>query len=258
MQIYEEYGGTLEELLPGNKMTFLVGAGVSMNPPSNLPSARAMTRSLLEYLAPPEEIENILSLHPLRYELLVEIIQALFDPNLSFFDYFEKVTTPNLIHVFLAQMILRGNHVITTNFDYLIEQALMNSTDRRDRILPVITERDFLQFQDPQALPDAQRLAIFKIHGSKRNVTTGENTLDSLITTTSALGKHKEGGTSFAIEPFKKPALSNLMRGRTLLVIGYSGNDDFDIGPTLKEFPAWNAWSGSNTIHRPPRCTPSR
>ena len=51
----------------------------------------------------------------------------------------------------------------------------------------------------------------------------------------SALGREREEGKTFAIEPFKKPALNNLVNKRTLIVMGYSGTDDFDIGPALHE-----------------------
>lgn len=39
-QIYIEYSGTIEELFKiGDKYTFLVGAGISMDEPTNMPSA---------------------------------------------------------------------------------------------------------------------------------------------------------------------------------------------------------------------------
>ncbi len=61
-----------------------------------------------------------------------------------------------------------------------------------------------------------------------------------MITTISALGKGREEGETFAIEPFKKSTVFNLMKDRTLVVMGYSGSDDFDIGPTLRELPFLN------------------
>ena len=57
--------------------SFLVGAGISMDPPSNVPSARMFVRELFNYYAPKEELENLESLESLRYEFLVEKYEKL-------------------------------------------------------------------------------------------------------------------------------------------------------------------------------------
>ncbi|TFG05817.1 MAG: hypothetical protein EU539_08930, partial [Promethearchaeota archaeon] len=238
--IFEDFDGSIEDLfLLGEKYTFLAGAGISMDAPTNMPSARDIVRDLLTYCAPPEEVNNLLGLDGLRYELVVEKIQDIHDEDLKFMDYLEIVDLPNLIHFFLAHLIKMGHHVITTNFDYLIENALIDilPENLHFNIYPIITKEDFLSFQDPDILLNAGKYPIFKIHGSKRNFITGQDTQDSLITTISALGREREEGTTFAIEPYKKPAIYNLMKNRTLIVMGYSGSDDFDIGPMLKELP---------------------
>ena len=88
------FKGRIENLLPlDENYTFLVGAGISMNPPSNLPSAREICRSLLEYFAPKIQIENILNLKSLRYELLVELIQIQYDNKLLFMNFFDNTLT---------------------------------------------------------------------------------------------------------------------------------------------------------------------
>ncbi|MBY9008894.1 MAG: hypothetical protein KGD74_03400 [Candidatus Lokiarchaeota archaeon] len=38
----------------------------------------------------------------------------------------------------------------------------------------------------------------------------------------------------FQVEPFKRPLFDNISNNRTLVVMGYSGSDDFDIVPTLR------------------------
>ncbi|MFX1313303.1 MAG: tetratricopeptide repeat protein [Promethearchaeota archaeon] len=237
---FKEYHEAIESLFsPKLSYTFLVGAGISMDSPSNIPSALKIVRNLLELCAPPEEIENLVSLKKLRFELVVEKIQSEIDENLRFLDYLEQVKEPNLIHYFLANAITRGNYVLTTNFDYLIEYALIKMLDNQfhNDIIPVITKQDYVFYQDPQNLVKANRYPLYKIHGSKRNIITNMDTKESLITTISSLGKEREEGETFAIEPYKKPAVFNLMKQRSLVVFGYSGSDDFDIGPTLNELP---------------------
>ncbi|MFX1503935.1 MAG: tetratricopeptide repeat protein, partial [Promethearchaeota archaeon] len=241
--LFKEYIEDVESLFtPKRHYTFLVGAGISMDPPTNMPSARQIVRDLLEVCAPAEEIENLLSLEMLRFELVVEKIQEVIDKDLKFLDYLEYVTEPNLIHLFLGNIITRGKYVVTTNFDYLIEYALLRVLDEEwhQDILPVISKEDYIINQDPKILIASNKYPVYKIHGSKRNIITSRDTRESLITTLSALGKDRGERETFAIEPYKKPAVFNLMNQRTLVVMGYSGSDDFDIAPTLKEMPFLN------------------
>ncbi|MFX1574501.1 MAG: tetratricopeptide repeat protein [Promethearchaeota archaeon] len=225
----------LEEIiLPNEKFTFLVGAGISMEPPSGLKSAVQIVNTLVKLCATDKEISKILSLQGLRYETVVEFIQKHFDPKLRIMDFFDNYTQPNILHYLLAHSVIKGHHVITTNFDYLIEFALINIIEDKSKILPIITRIDFMNYADPDILAKEGRFPIYKIHGSKKNIITNEDTRDTLVTTISALGRDRDEKT-FAIEDYKKPALVNLLEGRTLFVMGYSGNDDFDISPTLKE-----------------------
>ncbi|MFX1535304.1 MAG: SIR2 family protein, partial [Promethearchaeota archaeon] len=217
------------------KYTFLVGAGISMERPTSLPSALTIVETLIRMCAPAEEVDKVLKLNNLRYELVVETIQKHFDPELKIMGYFEHFSTPNILHYFLAQAIKQKHYVVTTNFDYLIEHALLSILEDKTIIIPVITRKDFLAFSDPQKLLTDGKYPLYKLHGSKRNIITGEETTNSLITTLYALGREREEGETFAIEPYKKPAVNNLLEDRTLIVMGYSGSDDFDIGPTLKE-----------------------
>ncbi|MHA1270286.1 MAG: SIR2 family protein [Candidatus Helarchaeota archaeon] len=228
----------INELIPPNDtITFLVGAGISMNPPSNIPSARQIARILIETCTPNEEAPKILKLEALRYELIIEGIQRFFDNELKIFNFFDKILQPNIIHYFLANILIQGKYVVTTNFDYLIEQALIESVEEKNLIIPIITKDDFQKYIDPESIIKSGKYPVYKIHGSKRNIITGEKTASSIITTLSDLGKGREKGQTFSIEQYKKPAMSALMKGRILVVIGYSGADDFDIGPTIREFP---------------------
>lgn len=223
----------IQELFaPQQNYTFLAGAGISIDPPSCLLSARRLVQILLELCCPADELEKITGLDKLRYELVIEGIQEHFDPTLRIMKYFEMATTPNLLHHFLAQAIQRRHYVITTNFDYLLEYALLALVQERDKIEVIVTKKDFLAVE--QKLSEL-RHALFKIHGSKKNIITGQDTSDSLVTTLSALGKDREQGQTFALEPYKRLIISKLMEARTLVVLGYSGGDDFDITPTLKE-----------------------
>jgi tetratricopeptide (TPR) repeat protein len=239
----KKYDGKIKSLLKKSKgYTFLVGAGISMEYPSNLPSAREFVKSMVELCTPSEYINKILSLETLRFEFFIEVIKnrTNIDKNVNFLDYFDIVKSPNLIHLFLANMIIEGkgkHHIITTNFDYLIEYALMDllPASERDNILSIITKDDFEKNKNYGDLYDLGKYPLCKIHGSKKNIITNMDTSESLVVDIAALGKDRAEGETFAIEPYKKPIISNIMKGQALIVMGYSGSDAFDISPMLQE-----------------------
>ena len=233
-QLINQCDKTLEDLVPSNnRYIFIVGAGISIDPPSSLLPAPQFVRHLLKLCAPEEEIENLLSLETLRYEIIVEILQRYIDYNLEFLDYFELGNQPNLIHLFLAHAIANGHSVYTTNFDYLIEHALMKilPNKKKSDIIPVITKNDYLQYPNSNKAYSDGKYPVYKLHGAKRNIITNIKTTDSLITTISAFGK---GDTLLSLDPYKKKSLSEISKNQTLIILGYSGSDDFDIAPVLR------------------------
>ncbi|MFX0148878.1 MAG: tetratricopeptide repeat protein [Candidatus Hodarchaeota archaeon] len=225
----------IKDLLADNtNLTFLVGAGCSVDAPSCLPAGRSMIEAIIDHTCAESEHEILKKSQELRFEQLIEIFRDLFDHYLKIIDYYELCKIPNLIHFFLADMIKKGQFVMTTNFDFLIELALLQSGVPKEEIIPVITENDFKRYGNPSKLIKKGKKPIYKIHGSSRNIITGEETRDSLIATIQAFGSNKEGLSVFQIEPFKAPLFKNISSDRSLVVMGYSGSDDFDIVPTLK------------------------
>ncbi|TXT61152.1 MAG: putative Tetratricopeptide repeat protein [Promethearchaeota archaeon] len=223
---------------PTEKFTFLVGAGISMDTPSRVPSAKKFVETLVRLCVPVKEIDSILQKESLRYEVFIEQIQQYIDKSLRFLDFLETKMEPNIIHYFLAHNIINNkNHVITTNFDYLIEYALVKllSKEEKKKINPIILRKQYLDLNQINDLTNITQFLLFKLHGSKRNLITEQNTFESLVTTISSLGKGREEGETFNIEPYKKPIISKIIKDRALVILGYSGSDDFDITPFLKE-----------------------
>jgi len=226
---------TIKDLItPTTKLTFLIGAGCSVDPPSCLPVGRAMMDAIIDYTCAESEIDKIKELKDLRFEQLIEIIRDQSDPDLRIIDLYELSDKPNIQHFFLANMIKKGSFIITTNFDFLIEYALQQSGVSLNDILPVITKQDFIEFQDPYKQLSKGKYTLYKIHGSTKNIIQDKSTRDSLIATLQAFGANKKGESIFQLESFKQPAFTNLTENRSLVVMGYSGSDDFDIVPTLK------------------------
>ncbi len=234
-QLINRFENSLDTLIsPENKYVFMVGAGISIDPPTSLLPATQFIRFLLELCAPVEEIEQLLSLESLRYEMIAEIIQRYIDYELEFMNFFESISQPNLNHLFLAQAITRGHSVYTTNFDYLIEYALQQvlPQEKLSQIIPVITKADFTQYKDPKVVYSNGKFPIYKLHGAKRNIITNIKTTDSLVTTMSAFGK---GDQFLSLEPCKRESFMESSKNHTLIVMGYSGRDDFDIAPLLRK-----------------------
>lgn len=226
---------SLKELFTKKKsLTFLVGAGCSIDPPSCLPAGRQMMEAILNYTCTKSEIENVLSIEDLRFEGLIETVRDYLDSDLKIIDFYGLCDKPNLQHLFIADMIHKGHYVMTTNFDFLIEHALKMKGIPKEKIKIIITRSDFKKYNDPNSLLQNQIKTLYKIHGSTKNIIEGEETRDTLIATIQAFGSNKEGLDVFQIEPYKKPLFDNISQGRTLVVMGYSGSDDFDIVPTLK------------------------
>ncbi|MBD3229881.1 MAG: hypothetical protein GF329_16990 [Candidatus Lokiarchaeota archaeon] len=220
-------------LLNKEPKTFLIGAGCSIDPPSNLPAGRSMMEAIIKTICSKSEISKILQIDGLRFEELVEILRDYLDPELKIIEYYSQCEIPNLQHFYLADMAINDHYIMTTNFDFLIEYALLNSNISKNQIIPVITEKDYNNFNDPKKLIKQGKKLIYKIHGSIKNIITLEDTRSSLFATIQAFGQKKEGLNVFQVEPFKRSLFNNIMKKRTLIVMGYSGSDDFDIKPTL-------------------------
>lgn len=225
----------VDELLQSNeKLTYLVGAGISVNHPSNVPAAGKIISTLLKMVVPSSERALISNLPNLRYELLIEKIQNRFDHDLRILNFFEQLLTPNFIHYFLAQANLHQDYIITPNFDYLLEVALQQlvENDNQSLIMPIITESDYNTCD--QTLNKLNAYPIFKIHGSYRNFITNEETKDTLITTLNSLGRNRDGQFGLGIESYKHKILETLFDDRTIIVMGYSASDHFDVIPMLQ------------------------
>ena len=225
-------------ILYTSNITFLVGAGISLNPPSNVPPANEMIDALLGYLCPEEENEKIKALSKsIQFEMLIEHFESVYS-KLEFLDYLEEIKSFNFIHLFLAKAIINGNIVLTTNFDYLIEYALLRVIKEKDRsnIIPIITKSDYQQYAKIiHDLIRDRKLPLVKLHGSKKNVITGEICHGCIVSTIRGLLKEKEWNTVFQFEPYKAPLFVDAIKGRCLIVLGYSGSDEFDLIPTLTE-----------------------
>ncbi|MCJ7651621.1 MAG: SIR2 family protein, partial [Candidatus Lokiarchaeota archaeon] len=161
-----------EYIKDGKSLTFLVGAGCSVLTPSNLPNSRDFIKSIIESTIIESEVDKILSLEKLTLEQLLMIIYSIIGENSELLDFFSNCDKPNIEHFFLAKMMIDGSFIITTNFDHLIEIALLTLEVPRKKIVPVITQRDYEKYMNPEKLFESGRMAVYKLHGSSNNLIT--------------------------------------------------------------------------------------
>ncbi len=220
-----------------NNLLILAGAGVSMDPPSCLPSAKSLMDSIIDFCALGDYGQIIKKIPNLRYEYVVQEFRDLVDHDLDFLDFFVDVEKPNKNHFMLADQIIQGNLVITTNFDILVEQALANllrnHQSSNKKCKAIITKEDFLECQkDPHYIENF--FTLLKFHGSPINYFTRENTKSSVVTTLDNLSLDIEDEQNpLSLPAYKEDVFQSLDKNRFLIVLGYGGGDTFDIIPEI-------------------------
>ncbi|MHA1642797.1 MAG: SIR2 family protein, partial [Promethearchaeota archaeon] len=215
-------------------LVFLIGAGCSSIEPSNAPIGRKIIETLIKFFLNKSEVKKILSIENIKLEKTLSVLQEVFDENLKIIEYFNEFTNPNLVHFFIARMLKEGSLVMTTNFDPLIELALLRDGVPKKKIIPLITKRDFDKVKNVENYIKTKRYLIGKIHGSPKNFITGANTKKELVKTIKVLGNAEKNKGLFQLEPFKARFLDSATKERSLIVMGYSGRNDDDIIPTIK------------------------
>lgn len=247
--------GQWRAAIEDGRATLLVGAGVSAASPSRLPLAAELVEMLTGEVISPLPLDARLSqqivrsLRGLRLEVVADVFVECLGPRvLTPLERALRGRPGNFWHRFIATAMNRGCHVITTNFDTLIEE----SCDQLGIPFRIVTSpaeaRNLLSrpFQGPAVL--------FKIHGSLSGASSRQVTSKLAI----AL-RHVGRGLRRSMASL----LSELIVARPLLVIGYSGRDDFDITPLLhftdRRQPAlWVLHDGARRSVLPLRVTERR
>ncbi len=219
----------LNELItmPLSDVVFLCGAGILLDSPTSLPTVYRFIESILINCGLEEDkitkVLNQFGYKSYRFESLIDEIRKTCDKELVITDVF-KSDSFNEIHYFLANMIKKGTSVITTNFDNCIENALLSKNidlNCANRI--VYDGNDLIEGRINT------NNVLIQIHGSHSFLGSES---PELVITISALAKTTK---AFALLPKWKRYIKELLFDRTLVVMGYSCSDDFDIVPLLYE-----------------------
>lgn len=229
--------------LEASRIVLLCGAGVSYNPPTNLPTVRHFVTTLLRHCGAGRHIlEDVVGKMSTekpapRFEVLIDEIRKLGDPHLAI----GKVFTShyfNSLHYFLGQMLMRGSAVFTTNFDNCVENA----------VAPQCYIRKVFNGRELTGKRPLSNVLV-KIHGSNPLKPTGANA--DLVITIRALAKTTQGFVGY---PMWRKYLLDLLKNKTVVVLGYSGSDDFDVSPVLSQSsPREVIWLDYHELYRFPK-----
>ncbi len=212
-----------------NDVLFWTGAGISIDPPSCLPSGYRLTKDIVDafclettwntiewYLssAKIKDASGQIKKIP-RLESILGCIVSILGYNFlaRFKDLFNPA--PNFFHHFFAYHIKSGGKHVTLNLDIGIENAL--EKDYPGTYYKILTQEEFRHSSIGEKYP-----YILHLHGSQRNDSRG-------------LGLTIEN-ISKGLLPNTKDFLINQLRSSRLLVFcGYSGSDFFDVNPFFLE-----------------------
>ena len=243
------------------KTVLLVGAGISLDNPTCLPSGKVLTDYYLEISVGKESAKRLRNIwsninntirensqfeFPLmRLEFIIGHINKVDKelrrpPLITGINQFAEADF-NKNHQSIARIIKGGGTVITPNFDNCIEKAIGGSFEVNDAIgFPVMFQNKF---------------QIYYFHGIAADI---EGLKDNLGAT---IDKIKEG----LAKKFEYLLTEWLKNGYTLIMVGYSASDFFDIIPFFESIPN-NSFSGtaiffqhdrlisSNDLHRVKKC----
>lgn len=226
----------------GLPLTFLCGAGISYPPPTSLPTVRTFIENCAHHCTSNTEVHEALSRAvldsggpPPRFEVLVNAISQLGIEAASIGALFDSGSS-NILHRFVGNQCEAGAAIITTNFDNCIERTMEGAYGR------VVFRGVDLETAGPKTS------VIVKPHGS--NPIAPPEEAGELVVSIKTLARTAKGFRRF---PVWRDYLESLLRGRNVIVIGYSGSDDFDLTPVLLESgPAhivWIDYAAGSTPH---------
>lgn len=247
--------------IPCNRFCFLAGSGISAD--SGLPTAWQFNTELARVLCSNEVQRKLLtellvtgvaaslkssgsSIQQVRFERLLYILRTTIDPQLSVLALLERSWEPNPLHFLLVYALEAGAKIFTTNVDSLLEVAWLSKYDVSRRPLQTVfaeTHNETPRIKAAETFkkwkPIPSQPVLFKLHGSLRSMNwfvqryrESENPLQETINLT--LDRLANPKTVWGLDKHKEATLLRQSAGKFLIVLGYSGLDDFDVVPSLR------------------------
>jgi tetratricopeptide (TPR) repeat protein len=202
-------------------LVILCGSGISYDTPTSLPTVRSFYEACIKNARLDEALQKKIigqlktsQVEP-RFEVVLNDIRIYLDNNLSILRvYDDPLYNPD--HYFLSHLLSKGGTVITTNFDHCIENAS--------------TSGDFNKIvfngQQNVAYQNKHEGTLIKPHGCilEKDRTKLIATITALTNTTAGYRYYRQW----------RKLMLGFLKDKTIIVLGYSGSDDFDIMPILE------------------------
>jgi len=228
----------LAQAIVSKKLILFLGAGISKNPPSNLPLAGEMRRYVIEKNLDIDKFtgDTLLKLLGKRVEGIIYPFEAFVEVlvnNSNFLGFLIEVFSlgsPNKTHHLIARLMREGyiSEVVTTNFDEKIEQALRDLCSEENEPAPTFevywNEEQFSKLD----LGDLKKPTIFKLHGSINDESSIRTTLESV--------------SKRNLRESRRRILKHFFQDldRDVVVLGYSCSDEFDLNPVIRDLSSNN------------------
>lgn len=207
----------ITEKIHQRKTAIFFGAGLSLN--SGIPIVSKILGHLFVKMGLTNDQAKLISNSNLPFEAIMETIleESSLDNILDIFNE----GRPNSNHIFLAKLIKKNyvNVVCTTNFDTLLEEALINEN--------LMNGKDFFVYSTQNEINGinwaSYQTKIIKIHGC---ISQKE---EMAITMKQVAGRE--------LSSFKRKVIREIFSGKhfnSVLMLGYSCSDLFDISPQLE------------------------
>lgn len=204
---------TFEEAVKVGKVVVVAGAGISKDPPANLPSWWDYNMILLECIGEMGakalgSSQNLLNMEIVKREISVTNVSEFFVDRIAGEHYYPLLSMldgaqPNVHHLMLAQLFDLGiiRAIVTTNFDTLIEKAFKQ---KKISLSTYNSPEDYYQEKDENSC------ALYKIHGSADKPEFAIDTIHQ---------KYK----GLSVE--KIQIMQKLFAENHILFVGFSGED---------------------------------
>lgn len=207
----------LTDQFNSSKCAIFCGAGISYN--SGVPLVQDIKKKILSSLPIDLKDTEVLLNCKMPFELFMEcLVENTANP--SILDLF-ALGNPNNNHVWIAELAKKGllKIVVTTNFDELIESAL-NTNGVSYQLIYREDQFDSVDWE-------GSGLKVIKIHGSIHD------RLNIAVTIKKVSGRELVHQRNKVIQ-----GLLNNKQTESVLFMGYSCSDIFDISPTIENAPS--------------------
>ncbi|MCL2284362.1 MAG: SIR2 family protein [Fibromonadales bacterium] len=206
------------------KIAIFAGAGISRD--SGLPIVSEFYDHFLPIFYDKEDVSKLKKLISdekdgnIPFERMMEHIFSFIGNDYSIMDIFAN-GEPNTLHSILAQMMATdwATELYTTNFDCLIEQALEVKGFTKENYGYFYDEKGFAKLSKP-----AHSKNVIKIHGTIDKKESIRTTIETIASNENLIKR--------------KPPIERLFSTGlhdTVLILGYSFSDKFDINEFIKK-----------------------